>query len=194
MKARSITAGLAVLLASAGVAWAAQEAATPSWRPIWDATWRVINFLILAYFLYKVGKEPLKKFLADQRETIAGEIEQMERAKAAAAEELKALEAKMAGLEDDLKALEERLAARAERERAELMDAAKKEAEAIVERAKRLAELAISEARRKLVQEMMDLAAEIAARTIREKLTPADQARLVEEFASQLSASARPQT
>jgi F-type H+-transporting ATPase subunit b len=48
-------------------------------RHTWDLAWRLINFAILAFVIYKYGKPPLMKFLAGKREEQAALFEDLEK-------------------------------------------------------------------------------------------------------------------
>ena len=48
------------------------------WRPMFDLVMRWVNFLILAFLLIKFSRAPIKKFLADKKQTIADEIGNLE--------------------------------------------------------------------------------------------------------------------
>ena len=136
-----LAVALAVVLLAAP-AWAAEE--LPEWRKIWDVVWRVLNFLILAGLIVKYGRQPMKDFLAGQRDTLAEEIKEMEEAKAEAEADLKDIEDRIAGLADELGKFEESVASQAAKVREEIMATAEFEANAILERTKRQSEMAWS--------------------------------------------------
>jgi F-type H+-transporting ATPase subunit b len=48
-------------------------------RHSWDTIMRVINFGILAFVIYKYGKDPLVKFLASKRASVALSLEELQK-------------------------------------------------------------------------------------------------------------------
>ena len=171
-------------------AWAeeaAQAAATPAWRAWWDAGWRVANFVILAFFLYKVGKQPLVDFLTNQRATVAENIRDMEKAKAEAEAERQELEAKTRNLARELADYEEMLSQVAQREQQTMLDDAENESRMIIDRAGIWAEQAMRRARRQLAAEMLEEATDLAREKIRKAINDQDQARFIDNFTTQIS-------
>ena len=180
--------GMALLLV-AGPAWAAEEAA-PGWRPYWDLAWRYINFLILAFLIVKLAKDPLAKMFDSKRAEHKEILDGMEEAKKAAKAELAEIEKKVANLRDELASYEERISDLAARERDDIMNQARQEVDLIMERASIQAERLMEEGRKKLVGEMVDLAGDIAAEKIKEVIDASDQARMVEDFTSSVTQQA----
>lgn len=180
--------GLALLVAAAP-AWAAEEA-TPGWRPYWDLAWRYINFLILAFLIVKLAKDPLAKLFATKRAEHKEILDGMEEARKTAKAELAEIEKKVASLRDELASYEDRISEIAAKERDEIMNQARQEVDLILDRASIQAERLIEEGRKKLVGEMVDLAGDIAADKIKEVIDASDQARMVEEFTSSVTQQA----
>ena len=137
----------AVLLA-VDPALAATAEEIPTWRVWWDHIWRILNFLILAFFLVKMAKEPLKNFLAGQREKVARDFEKMEKAKEQAIAERQELEAKIENLADELARYEEQLAELPRpRSARTIMADTRREADLIMDRAQLWSEQALRKAR-----------------------------------------------
>ncbi len=181
--------GLAALMWAEPALAAAGKQPMPAWRQIWDQVWKIVNFAILALFIYKLGKQPLKDFLTGQRSRLAAELEEMEKAKARASAELKAMEKKIGGLSAELAAYEDALSAVAARERETMLAQAERDAELILERAQTQAQGALQQARRNLAGEIVDLAGQIAEEQIRAALGGRDRARLVAEFTREVTQS-----
>ena len=180
-----LAVALAVVLLAAP-AWAAEE--LPEWRKIWDVVWRVLNFLILAGLIVKYGRQPMKDFLAGQRDTLAEEIKEMEEAKAEAEADLKDIEDRIAGLADELGKFEESVASQAAKVREEIMATAEFEANAILERTKRQSEMALEQARKDMASELVELAGMDAVELVQAAINSEDLSRLVDEFNSQVTA------
>ena len=56
--------GLTLLAVEPALAAEAEKTAFQKW---WALGWRIVNFLILAVLLFKVAKDPAKKFFSDKR-------------------------------------------------------------------------------------------------------------------------------
>lgn len=167
-------------------AWAAEE--LPEWRKTWDLAWRVLNFLILAFLIVKFGRQPMKDFLAGQRDSLAEEIKEMEEAKEEAEVELKKIEDRVAGLANELSNFEESVTAQAGKDREAILASAEFEANAILERTKRQSEMALEQARKDMTVELVELAGVDAVEKLQAAINTEDRTRLVEEFNSQVVA------
>jgi F-type H+-transporting ATPase subunit b len=174
---------------------AAQEAAKTAAEPSaftlwWNYGWKIINFLILAFLIVKMAKEPMKEFLKKQRETAAEDLAKMEERKKEAKAEQERITQMTAGLAKELAAFETALSETAAKEREELLETAKSESKLILERAEVWAEQALGDARQKLAAEMLEQAAEIASETIQRNITDQDRQHFFEEFNSGLKEAA----
>lgn len=158
-----------------------------AFRHWWDIIWRVLNFVILAYLIYRLAKGPTKKFFASQREKRSEELEDLERAKREAAAAHEATLAKLADLPVRIKELEDQFAGRCDRIREAEIERARVEADLILGRARDAAATTFREAEVELRAEVVDMAAAEAERVIREIITDTDHDRLVNEYVSQVA-------
>jgi F-type H+-transporting ATPase subunit b len=156
----------------------------PSWKIWWDWGWKIVNFLVLAFLIFKVAKKPIKEFLAGSKAKVAAELEEVNQAKAKAEAELKQVQEKTAGMAQELANFEEALAHTAERDRKRMIAEAREASELIMERAQLQAELALQHARRDLSHEIVELATKLAESKLKEAVSKQDQDRLLEKFAS----------
>lgn len=183
-----VAAAGALLILAADPALAAKaKEAMPEWRVIWNQVWKILNFLILAFLIFKLGRQPIKNFITGQKTSIASTIQAMEESKAAAEAERKAIETRTAGLEKELEDIETYLAERAARQRETMVEEAQREARLIIERAEMLGERALREARSQLVNEMVDLASQMAEETLRQVVNETDRAKLLDDFTKSLA-------
>ncbi len=180
---------LAALVLAAAPALAAEAAAPPAWKVYWDWGWKIINFLILAFLIFKMAKKPLKEFFTNQRAQVAAELEEMNKAKAEAEAELKLIQEKTAGLARELEEFEQALTQAAERNRQRMLEDARHESELILKRAQLQAEIALEQARRELAAEIVDLASNLAIEKLKEAVGAADQTRLLDEFTANAQAA-----
>lgn len=186
MKALHLIAALALVAVVLLIGWAepalAAKQAPPAWRFWWDWAWKIINFLVLAFLIYKLAKKPLKDFLSGARANVAAELEEVNKAKAEAEAQLKLIQKKTAGMAQELESYEEALSQLAERERQRLIDEARDASVMIMDRAKLQAEMALQSARRELTQEIVDLAAELAESKLKQAVSSSDQNSFLEKF------------
>ncbi len=183
---------LAALLAGgawlvlAGVALGAEAAGEHGVTPekITDLIWRTVNFLvfagILGYLLVK--KFPIKDFFARRSQEIAQSLSELEAKKAAAAQALREAEARLAQVAAEREQIIRQFVEEGELEKAKIIQ----KAEMVASRIKEMAALSIAQETKKaaqqLKQEVALQATELAEKLIKEKITPADQQRLVDEY------------
>lgn len=179
---------LAVLVLGCGdAAWANQHHhVTPEWRIIWDQFWRIANFLVLAFLIFKVGKKPLLDFLSGQKAKVAEDITEMERQKAEAKADLEQIESKIAGIARELADYEDLVTAQAAKLRDDIMASAKFEADNIVKRTKRQMTMAIEKARLQMTSELVELAGVDAYEIISKAITAQDHSRMVTKFVTEV--------
>jgi len=185
----ALAAVMALVLAAEPALASKAAAAPPAWRVYWDWGWKIVNFLVLAFLIVKMAKKPLKDFFTSQRAQVADELEEMNKAKALAEAELKAIEERTAGMAAELDKFEQALTETAERDRQRLLEEAASDSEMILERAQLQAEMSLRQAKRKLAREIVALAAELAEDKLKQAVSAADQARLLEEFTANAQAA-----
>ncbi len=184
----AILAAALALWAEPALAKTAQE--IPAWRQWWDLGWRIVNFLILAFLIYKVAKQPLLEFVRGQRDLISLDLNNIKKAKAEAEAERRALEAKIKGMAEHLKEYEANLTDLAQKQRDAILESARKEADMIIERAKLWAEQKLLQGRQQLAAEILEEAAQLAAEKLRASITPDDRARFLEDFTDSVTKKA----
>jgi F0F1-type ATP synthase membrane subunit b/b' len=182
---------MGALVLAAEPALAAKMESPPTWRIWWSHIWRVLNFLVLAFAAYKLGKKPLLEFLSGQKDTIQKELKELEDQKAKLIAEKEALEAKTRQMSSELEDYQEKLERLAQKERTEMLEDAKRETELIVERAGLWSEQLLRQAKQKLADEMLKEAAELATQKIKENINSQDRSLMVEEFKSQIAEQAK---
>lgn len=141
--------------------------------------WTVVlalNLAVLLYFLHKMlfrGKNwSLPGALRERGRSIEQQMRDAETAHQQSLARLAAIEARVAGLPAELAALEAEAKAEAEREAARLLEESRREAERVVSLGKSEIEAAAKLAQRELRGLAASLALDLAARRLRERLTP----------------------
>lgn len=147
---------------------------------------RLTNFLILVGLLTYFLKAPIAGYLASRGEEIRGDLVNAAETRRAAEQELAAVDARMKGLPAEIEALRARGAEELAAEEARIRAAAEAERTRLLEHMRREMELQVRIARRALMEEAATLAVGIARERIQNRITPEDQMRLIDRYATQL--------
>jgi len=184
-----VTAALA-LLAAVDPAWAAEAQEIPEWRQWWDLAWKILNFLVLAFLIVKMAKQPLKDFISNQRQAISEQLAEMEERKKEALAEQEKITQMTAGLAKELEEYQNALAETAAKEREAMLEDAESESQLIMDRASVWADQALAKAKQALAAELLELAAQMAAETIQKNINDQDRQHLFDHFNQGLKESA----
>ncbi len=176
----------ALLVLESGPAWAA-EAEKSAFQEYWALGWRIVNFLILAVVIFKVAKEPARKFFKGKRQEAEATLAQLEEAKSVAQEELGELKVKLEKADQEMDRLVEQFAEAASRDHDRMIKDAGARAEEIVAQAKIAAETELNRAVKRLTVESTRMIVARAKEMLKTTLTPADHQRLVDESLSKMS-------
>lgn len=147
-----------------------------------DLIWRTVNFLVFAAILIKLLAKPAKNFFAGRSQGIAQNLDDLEAQKKAAAQALKAAEARLAEVEAEREKIIQTFIAEGEMEKAKILEKAKLAAARLQEMAAMTIDAETKKAILELKQEVATLAAKMSEDLIKEKITPTDHERLVEEY------------
>ncbi len=161
------TAGLAsagLLLATAPLVWAAGAEGGSSSL---DFLWKVVNFAVLIFILYRFGKAPISAALNGSAQQARQNLEEAREAEKRADSELVELRAKVAQLEQEAASMVERARTEAEAERQRIVEMGKAEVEHMAEQAK----VALQRERRKAEMELRAWMAEESVKLAEEKIT-----------------------
>jgi len=147
-----------------------------------ELVWQAVNLAILLGIIVYFARRPVRDYFAERREGIRHEVEEaaalLKRAESHYAE----WQRKLVELDAELEQIRAQARRRAHEERDRILE----EARAAAERVRRDATAAIDQEMRRAGQELRreaaDLAVELAARMLREKVDERDQSRLVDEF------------
>jgi F-type H+-transporting ATPase subunit b len=166
---------------------AAENQEGPSrFRQIWMTSWRVLNFLILAFFLVKLLREPLTRFFQESARLIREQLQGTEQACLVAEQELEEVERRLKALDEEIGKLQHLIGEQGERKRDKIIADARQTAEQMVEKAKLEAAYSVQQAKSQLRREVIDAAVRIAEESIRKAIDSGDQQRLVEEYLQDL--------
>ena len=168
-------------------AFAAEEqGGTSSFKKTWMKIWEVLNFLILAFLVFKLLKDPAKNFFQGRAEMFRQKIEEAEGASLEAERELKEVEGRFEMLGEEIQKLQQTITEQGERQRDKIISDAQQTAEYMLEKAKIESDMMIREARMKLRREVTNEAVKLAEKSIKEAIGKKDQERLVDEYLQDL--------
>jgi F-type H+-transporting ATPase subunit b len=154
----------------------------PEWRPTYDLILRWVNFLILAAIIVKYAREPLKKFLKQQKEDVISDVDALENEKNQIFEEIQVAKVQAAESEIRLNELKERLISQGEAKKQQIVEQARQQSAAMIEETRKKLETRISKAKTQLKMELADLAFEQAAEKLPRIITESDNQRLLDIY------------
>jgi len=164
-------------------AFAADNQQGPSrFKQIWMTSWRVLNFLILAFFLVKLLREPLTRFFQKSARVIREQLQGTEQACLEAERELEEAERRLETLNEEIQKLQHTISEQGESARDRIIVNARRTADQVMEKAKFAAASSIQQAKGQLRREVVDAAVKIAEERIRKVIDSSDQQRLVDEY------------
>jgi len=158
-----------------------------------DTVWTIVlvaNLLVLVWllhkFLFRGADWSLPKALRERGETIREQMQAAERAQQEAQSRLAQIEARIAGLPEELAGLAREAEAEAAAEYQRLVEASQRDAERILHLGRQEIEAAAKLAQKELKGLAATLAVDLASRRIRERLTPEQDATVVENAVASL--------
>ncbi len=148
--------------------------------------YHAINFAILAGILIFLLRKPVRDFTAGRRDDVRKAVEEAQAARTRAEAALAEYRAKMANVDAELAQLKAEILAAGEREKNQLLDAAKQQADKLIADAKLVGEQEVRRARETLRADMVAMAAELAAQQVAGALSAEDKSKQFGEFVSKL--------
>jgi F-type H+-transporting ATPase subunit b len=159
------------------------EHATPLWK---EYMWKIINFGILIFILFKFARKPLQNFLNKRTETIEKTLNEAKEAKDAALRALHEIEERLKTKDAEIEAILSAARKSGEQERDRIIEESIKLKEKILEQAKTNIEYELKQAKDSIKAEAVELAMELAEKKLKDKLTKEDQERLLDESLTQI--------
>ncbi len=168
-------------------AFAAEEKkGTSSFKKTWMKIWEVLNFLILAFFVFKLLKDPVKNFFQGRAEMFRQKIAEAEGATIEAERELEEVESRFKMLDEEIQRLQQTITGQGERRRDKIISDAEQTAEYMLEKAKIESDMMMREAKSRLRREVTNEAVRLAEESIKKEIGKKDQERLVDEYLQDL--------
>jgi F-type H+-transporting ATPase subunit b len=162
------------------------EQGPSSFKKIWMLSWRLLNFLILAYLMVRLLKKPLSSFFQESARVIREQLQGTEQACQEAEQELQEMENRLEALDQEIQKLQGVIGEHGQRERDKIIANARQTAEQMLEKARLEAAYSAQQAKNQLRLEVIDAAVRTAAESIRKAIESGDQERLVNEYLQDL--------
>jgi F-type H+-transporting ATPase subunit b len=167
-------------------AWAAANES--GWRSNYDLIMMWLNFAILAFVLIKYAKNPVKRFLQDQKDSIAESIKAIEVQKEANDAEIKQAQQLLQESSARFEAVKERIISEGERRKQAIIESAQRESKLMIEQANFWVERQIQQAKQRLRSELIDESIEQALQLLPQKLTPEDNQKFINNYLNEIEA------
>ncbi len=174
------------LLATPGPVWA--EETGGDWRSTYDTVMIWVNFTILAFVIYKFGKDPILDFLRLRKEDLAYEIGELESQKEKVTVRIE--ETRQAITESDIRYadLKEKILRQGERRKQEIIEEAKAQSRIMMESTKDKVGSQIQQAKRRFKEEMVDSAIDRAMERLPQVITDEDNEKLLDQYMASATA------
>ncbi len=162
------------------------EAADDHANPVVSMIARLFNFAVLVGALVYFLRAPIAGYLASRETQIRQDLVTAAEMRTAAAAQLAEIDRKMAALPGEIDTLRQQGAEDVKAEQARISAAAVQERERLLDQTRRDIEMRLRIAKRELTEHAAQLAVQVAEQRIKRSITPEDQIRLVDRYASQL--------
>ena len=153
---------------------------------IWPTIARLFNFAVLVGGLVYLLRSPLAQHLTNRKQQIRGGLEAARETSATATAQLAELDRRLQMLPAELEALRVKGVEEIAAEERRIQAKAEAERKRLVEEMQRDVDVRVRVARKQLAEHAADLAVGLAADRVRQTITDADQARLIDRYAAQV--------
>ena len=156
-----------------------------------DAGWgptiaKTINFAVLAGILVYFLKTPLTGYLTGRSETIRKALVDAASLRTSSEAQLAEVRDRLTRLPAEIDGLQRRGQEELAQERVRLAETTARERDRVLERTRREIDTQFRAARRELLEHVADLSMTLAKTRIEREITPEDQSRLIERYASEV--------
>ena len=152
-----------------------------------ELIWGFVCFMIVLGFLSKVAFPRLKAAIAEREQTIQGDLESAEKAKADAQRELDEYRSKLADSRGEANRIIEEARQSAEQVRKDLIEKAERDAQQITERAQEQISAERDRTIRELQQQIADLSIELAEKVVGRSIDAGAQKELVDAYIKEVA-------
>jgi len=151
-----------------------------------DILLKGLNLALVFGLIVWYGREPIRRFFGDRRQTISHDLGQAAKLLSEAELKYAEWERRMLGLDAELGEIRQQARERAEAERGRILADAAAAAERVRRDAEASLEQELRRARADLRAEAAELAVRLAGRLVQESMTPSDREKLLDEFVTKL--------
>jgi F-type H+-transporting ATPase subunit b len=155
-------------------------------NPVIEMGAKILNFALLVGALVYFLKSPIAAHLAGRITQIRQDLVTAADLKKTASAQLAEIQQKVAALPAELEALRRQGAEDVKAERARIAAAAENERVRLLDQTRREIDMRLRVAKRELTEHAAQLAVQVAEQRIKRVITPDDQIRLVDRYATQL--------
>jgi F-type H+-transporting ATPase subunit b len=148
-------------------------------RATWDLVMRWVNFLILVAVIIKYARAPVMGFLKGKQAETARAIERIEAEKQLAEQKVREGRIKLQASQKRLELIRDRIVAEGQRQKAEMIDAAKQESRIMLASARSRVDNQIRDAFQVIRVELIESATEKATAKLPRLMTDQDHERMV---------------
>ncbi len=164
----------------------AEQPAAEHGESVWAVMGRLFNFAILAGGLVYFLRSPLLAYLEQRRIQVRSDLSRAAELKAEAGLQMSEIDARMTALPGEIEALGRRGQEEVAAEEARIRVQAEAERQRLLDRARREIETELRVAERDLKTRAGELAVAVATERVKQAITDADQARLVDRYVAQV--------
>ncbi len=178
----ALPAVLGTLFMTAAAFCAAADGEVDHKAQLWDFMWRLLNFAVLVFILYKLAWKRLVNFFRNRREDIRTSLAETEERKVEAEEKFKEYEAKLTKATDDIQNISEMIKAQGHAEKQKLIADAEKTAEKMKEDARARMDQELKKAGSQLRAEAVELSVKVAEDILKRNVSREDHEKMVKEY------------
>jgi F-type H+-transporting ATPase subunit b len=155
------------------------------WRPVFDLVMRWVNFLILAFVIFKFSRAPIKSFLENRKQEISSGIKALEAEKEKIVAEIEKNRQMLEDSRERLTRLKERIVLEGEKNKQKIIEDAENESKLMLESAGQKMNSRIHGAQAALRTELVDLAARMAMEKLPSEVTEQDHQKYIDAYLSE---------
>nr|WP_232364810.1 hypothetical protein [Desulfosalsimonas propionicica] len=146
-----------------------------------------VNFLILAYLLYRYGRQPFLQFLQTQKLQVSESIHKVEGRKEKLLAQINETQSQMQESSERYEKLKQRIIEEGEQTRQQIIDDARQQSKTMLEREKKNASRRLADARKNFMSELVDTASNLARNRLPEEITENDQDKLIDFYVASVN-------
>ncbi len=149
---------------------------------LYDFMWRMLNFAVLMYILYKLAWKRLVNFFRNRREDIKTSLVETKDRRVEAEDKFKEYEVKLTKATDDIQGISEMIKAQGLTEKQKLIADAEKAAEKMKEDARARMDQEMKKAGSRLRTEAVELSIKVAEDILKRNVSKEDHEKMVKEY------------